>query len=60
MKLLPLAAGPLSMMFDSENAFLRYVRFGDLEIVRGVFAAVRDSNWDTVPFLIDNFALDRA
>lgn len=42
------------MMFDCSNAFLRYVRTGDVElIVRGVFAAIRDCNWNTIPFSID-------
>ncbi len=53
MKLLPLRAGPLTMMFDCSNAFLRYVRTGDVELVRGVFAAIRDCNWNTIPFSID-------
>ena len=48
------------MMFDGSNAFLRYIRLGDHELVRGVFAAVRDHNWNTVPFSINDLQVDRA
>jgi hypothetical protein len=57
---LHLAAGPLRMVFDPELAFLRHVRMGDHEIVRGIYAAVRDRNWDTVPFVIDDLAVEQA
>ena len=43
-----LTAGPLSMVFEPQEAFLRYVRLGQHEILRGVYAAVRDHNWDTI------------
>ncbi len=60
MTLILLAAGPLTMVFDTETAFLRYVKLGETELVRGVFAAVRDQNWDTIPFVFDGFEIDRA
>ena len=41
-----LRAGPLSMIFESGD--LRYIRFGDHEILRRVYVAVRDHNWDTI------------
>lgn len=47
MALIPLRAGTLQMVFDDANAFLRYVRSGSDELIRGIFAAVRDRNWDT-------------
>lgn len=43
-----LAAGPMRMVFEPDLAFLRYLRIGDAEILRGVYAAVRDRNWGTV------------
>jgi len=46
---IPLRAGPLRMVFEPAEAFLRYVRLGPWEILRGVYAAVRDRNWGTVP-----------
>jgi hypothetical protein len=55
-----LSAGPLTMLFDEPQAFLRYVRFGDREIIRGVFAAVRDRDWNSIPFSIDDLHVDQA
>lgn len=48
------------MLFEPELAFLRYVRLGDREIVRGVFAAVRDQDWNTIPFTVSDLVCDRA
>lgn len=48
------------MVFDTETAFLRYVKLGTTELLRGVFAAVRDQNWDTIPFEFEDFELDRS
>jgi hypothetical protein len=45
---LPLRAGPLTMVFEPNTLFLRYIRLGDREVLRGVYAAVRDRNWGTV------------
>jgi len=47
-ELIELKAGPLSVSFDPAIAFLRYVRLGGDEILRGVYSAVRDENWGTV------------
>ena len=41
-----LRAGPLSMIFEAGD--LRYIRFGDYEILRRIYVAVRDHNWDTI------------
>ncbi|MDQ3812739.1 MAG: hypothetical protein M3347_02165 [Armatimonadota bacterium] len=51
---LELRAGPLAMIFEPHSAFLRYVRLGEREVVRGVYAAVRDHNWDTVAPQVSN------
>jgi hypothetical protein len=42
-----LRAGHLTMVYES--GMLRYLRCGDVEVVRAVYAAVRDHNWGTVP-----------
>jgi hypothetical protein len=52
-----LTAGPLSMVFEPQEAFLRYVRLGEHEILRGVYAAVRDHNWDTIAPRVSNVDL---
>jgi hypothetical protein len=36
------------MIFETRNAFLRYIRLDDREILRGIYVAVRDRNWGTV------------
>lgn len=43
-----LRVGALSMVFEPQLGFLRYVCYGGKEILRGVYAAVRDHNWDTI------------
>ena len=48
----PLRAGPLSMFFESGD--LRYIKLGDREVIRRIYAAVRDHNWGTVPGVISN------
>jgi hypothetical protein len=50
-----LRAGPLTMSFEPANAFLRYVRLGQREVVRGIYVAVRNHNWDTVTPTVTNF-----
>ena len=46
---LELRAGPLSMLFEPDSAFLRHIRLGDHEVVRAMYAAVRHEDWATVP-----------
>jgi hypothetical protein len=41
-------------MFDRSNALLRYIRCGDEELVRGISAAVRDLDWNTIAFSMDD------
>ena len=40
-----LSAGPLSVEFD--NGQLRYIRLGDMEVLRAIAFLVRDENWGT-------------
>jgi hypothetical protein len=44
-----LTAGPLTMQFEPRTGLLRYIRIGDHEIVRAIYAAIRDHNWGTIP-----------
>jgi hypothetical protein len=53
---LALQAGPLSLIFD--DAGLRYIRFGQREVVRRIYCAARDENWGTVPGAISNLQPD--
>jgi hypothetical protein len=47
-----LRAGPLTMRY--ENGDLRYVRLGEREIIRRLYAAVRGPNWETAPNVLSN------
>lgn len=54
-----LIAGPLTLVFEPEIAFVRYVRAAGREILRGIYAAVRNSAWGTVPARVRNVQLKR-
>jgi hypothetical protein len=43
-----LKAGPVTAELEPTTGFLRYLQLGEHELLRGVYAAVRDHNWDTV------------
>lgn len=58
LKSIALRAGPLTMSFDPGNAFLRFVRLGDHEIVRNIYAVVRDQNWNTIAWKVLNLKTD--
>ena len=51
-----LRAGPLSMIFEAGD--LRYIRFGDHEILRRIYVAVRDHNWDTILPQLSNVQIE--
>jgi D-apionolactonase len=47
-----LQAGTLSARY--ENGSLRYIRLGDQEVLRGIYFALRDDQWNTLPTRITN------
>ena len=49
---IPLRAGPLTLVFEAGD--LRYLRVGNREVIRRIYAAVRDENWATIPAVISN------
>ena len=51
---IPLRAGPVTALFEPSIAFLRYIRYGDRDILRGLYAAVRDKVWGTVAPRVSN------
>ena len=55
---LPLRAGPFALVFEAGD--LRYVKLGGREVIRRIYAAVRDRNWGTVPSVISNLELQIA
>jgi hypothetical protein len=50
--------GPLTAQLEGSD--LRYVRFGGVEVVRRLYAAVRDRNWGTVAPELSNVELEVA
>lgn len=57
-KPLALRAGPLTLTFEPDTGWLRHIRLGDHEVVRALYAAVRDQNWATIPLQLSNLAAD--
>ncbi len=53
-----LRAGPVTMLLDGVD--LRYLRLGDTELVRRVYVAVRDVDWDTVPATVSGLQVEQA
>jgi hypothetical protein len=51
-----LRAGPLRMILEGVD--LRYVRLGETEVLRRLYAAVRDRNWGTAPAEVSGLELD--
>ncbi len=43
-----LRAGAVSLLFEPDLTQIRRLRIGSLELLRAVYGAVRDRNWDTV------------
>lgn len=58
-ELIPLRAGPVSMVFDANNVFLRYIRVGTHEVLRGINAPVRDQNWATIAPEVSNLRVEK-
>ena len=53
---IPLRAGPLQLLF--EDGDLRTIRLGNREILRRVYVAVRDHNWNTIPLRLTNVEME--
>lgn len=54
-----LTAGPLTLRFCARSGMVREVRAGAVEVLRGIYAVVRDENWGTVPTNLSNVAVDQ-
>jgi len=50
--LIPFQAGQLSGAYEAGK--LRYLRIGDTEVLRMIYPAIRDRNWETAPAQITN------
>ena len=47
------------MVFEPDNALLRYLKVGSDEVLRGISAPVRNQYWGTVPPLVKIVSLDQ-
>ena len=55
-KQIEIKAGPLNLFYEAGD--LRYIKFNEKEIVRRVYVAVRDHNWDTIIPAISNIQVN--
>ena len=46
------------MSFDPDNVFLRYLRVGDHEVLRGINAPIRPEDWSTVAPQVSNLKVE--
>lgn len=53
-----LAIGQWSAVF--EEGFIRYIRCGGVELVRMINFSVRDADWRTVPYQVDDIEVDQS
>ena len=52
----PLRAGPLRLVFDRGE--LRWIRLGEREVLRGIYVAVREADWTTVPAELEDLEIE--
>jgi D-apionolactonase len=50
--------GVLTFLFDPVIGFVRHVKWNGIEVLNGIYAAVRDENWGTVPAQISNITVE--
>ena len=48
-------AGPVRALWQPQDTFLRLIRIGDVEVLRGIYIALRDENWGTIPPIIEDY-----
>jgi hypothetical protein len=51
-----LRAGPLRLVFD--RGALRWIRLGEREVLRGIYVAVREADWATVPAELEDLEIE--
>jgi D-apionolactonase len=47
-KVIPLRTRKFSCLFEPDTGFLRRVNSSGVEVIRSIYGAIRDQNWDTV------------
>ena len=51
-----LRAGPLSLIYEAGD--LRYIRYGETEVLRRIYVAIRDRDWGTVAPVLSRVKID--
>jgi D-apionolactonase len=51
-----LKAGVFSVGY--QNGFIRHIHYGDIEVIRSIYMALRDQNWFTYEHTIENESID--
>jgi D-apionolactonase len=50
-----LKAGSLDLLYQAGD--LRYIRFGGVELIRRIYVAIRDCNWNTIPAVMTELGI---
>ncbi len=53
-----LQAGQLTLRIEPRSGFVRAIHYRDVEVLRGIYAALRDHNWDTIEPAIRDWHLE--
>lgn len=53
---IPLRAGPLTLVYEAGD--LRYITLGKHEVIRRIYVAIRDHNWDTILPALTNVQME--
>lgn len=56
---IPLEWSGLSAFFDPATLALRRISFGEVELVRGIYVALRNQNWATIPGAVSQLRLEK-
>jgi len=54
-----LHAGSVAALFENDSGFLRRIAHQGIEVIRGVYGAVRDHNWGTVAPHLENLEVSQ-
>lgn len=58
-KVIELRSGQSTLEFEPDTGYVRYVRVGDHEVVRAIYVAVRDTEWNLVEGRIANVRVEQ-
>jgi len=53
-----LRVGPLTLRIEPHNGFVRAIHYRNVEVLRGIYAALRDPVWNTIQPVIRDWHLE--